>query len=416
MTQMLSAADRPAGGGVHRPRPRLFNRTPGKGQLVTEQTAPTVLRDREAAEPSATRCSPPPDLSKRYAAVQALQDVSAHAHRRRDPRAGRRERLRQVDPGRHRQRHRRAPTPARSRSAAPRVAAARPGESQRHGAITVFQDGSVIPELTVAQNLYLGTRPAHRPAYREVNGWAGELLEEFGLRRMTPNSRPRRSRPPTVSCVEIARAMMARTEGAAARRGDLRARLAGVDIALELMRKPPPRGSAVLFVTHRLSEVFRVADRVSVLRDGQFQGTHDGRRRSTRQAGRADGRAPASTSSSPTASPDATATSCSTPRGSAAWATGRSTSSCGAGQIVGIAGADGNGQLPLLGGLAATRRRTAAPSRSADAAVKTFGQAGRRRRRLPLLRPPQRVALPDPRDRATTSSRRPRQALERRAS
>ena len=50
---------------------------------------------------------------------------------------------------------------------------------------------------------------------------------------------------------------------------------AGVDVALELMRDAAADGCAVLLVTHRLSEVFRVADRISVLRDGQYRGTYD---------------------------------------------------------------------------------------------------------------------------------------------
>jgi ribose/xylose/arabinose/galactoside ABC-type transport system permease subunit/ABC-type multidrug transport system ATPase subunit len=125
----------------------------------------------------------------------------------------------------------------------------------------------------------------------------------------------------------------------------------GVDIVLDLMRKVAGRGSAVLFVTHRLSEVMRVADTVTVLRDGKFQGTHEA---STVTPARlvelmAGTRVDLEFPDRGLDSSGDVLLSASTLGGPGF---GPVDVELRAGQIVGIAGADGNGQLSLLRGLA----------------------------------------------------------------
>jgi ribose transport system ATP-binding protein len=247
-----------------------------------------------------------------------------------------------------------------------------PWESQRHGALTVFQDGSVIPELTVGQNLYLGTPTARRPSYREVNSWAAEHLEAFGLGRMSPRLAAKRLSAADRQLLEIVRAMMAQPTVLLLDEATSALDAAGVDVALDLMRKGAADGCAVLFVTHRLSEVFRVADRISVLRDGQYRGTHDPE--TIDQAGLVElmaGRSvtvefPERTEQIGEVILDA--------KGLAGDGYGPIDLELHRGEILGIAGADGNGQLPLLGGLAAIadpRGELVVDGRR----IKTFGQA-----------------------------------------
>ena len=226
-----------------------------------------------------------------------------------------------------------------------------PQESQGHGALTVFQDGSVIPDLTIAQNLLLGTPPGGRPAYRDVDGWARERLAAFGLRRMAPEAPAGGLSAADRQLLEIARAMMARPAVLLLDEATSALDAAGVDVALGLMRDAAADGCAVLLVTHRLSEVFRVADRISVLRDGQYRGTHDPA--AIDQAGLVElmaGRSieiefpePAGTVGDVVL--DA--------RALAGPGFGPVDVQLRRGEILGIAGADGNGQLPLLEGLAA---------------------------------------------------------------
>jgi len=226
-----------------------------------------------------------------------------------------------------------------------------PWESQRCGALTVFQDGSVIPALTVAQNLFLGTPPAVQPAYRRMETWAGDRLAAFGLGRIAPGLQAGRLSPADRQLLEIARAIMARPTVLLLDEATSALDAVGVDVALDLLRAAAEDGCAVLFVTHRLSEVFRVADRITVLRDGHLRGTHDPG--VVDQDGLVELMAGRSVE---VEFPE---------RGGAVGEVildARALSGAGygpidlrlrRGEIVGIAGADGNGQLPLLEGLAA---------------------------------------------------------------
>jgi ribose transport system ATP-binding protein len=226
-----------------------------------------------------------------------------------------------------------------------------PWESQGHGALTVFQDGSVIPGLSVAQNLFLGTPPAARPAYRDVTAWAAERLTAFGLGRMAPGLQTEKLSAADRQLLEIARAMMARPAVLLLDEATSALDAAGVDVALELMRDAAADGCAVLFVTHRLSEVFRVADRISVLRDGQARGTYDPAEIDQvalveLMAGRSiDVEFPARSGQVGDVVLDARALS--------GDGYGPVELELRRGEILGIAGADGNGQLQLLEGLAA---------------------------------------------------------------
>lgn len=227
---------------------------------------------------------------------------------------------------------------------------ARPRTSQRRGAITVFQDGSLIGPLSVAQNLYLGTPSSHRPRFGQMAGWAEELLKTYGFdidTTVKASSLP----PGDRQLVEIVRAVACEPKVLILDEATSALDSHGVDLVLELMRRVAAAGSAVLFVTHRLSEVMRVAHRVTVLRDGRYQGTHDAA--DTTPAKLVELMAGTRVDLEfPDRAPGTDGSSVLTASGLEGLGYGPVDLDLGAGQIVGIAGADGNGQLPLLRGLA----------------------------------------------------------------
>jgi len=149
-----------------------------------------------------------------------------------------------------------------------------PTESQNAGILTVFQDGSLLPDLTVAQNLYAGTPAAQRPKYSRITRWARDCLHEYDL-DMNPLLPVSSLALGDRQLLEIVRAVMTRPKVLLLDESTSALDVAGVDRVLELMRRAAGQGSAVIFVTHRLSEVFKVADTISVLRDGHYIGTHD---------------------------------------------------------------------------------------------------------------------------------------------
>jgi ribose transport system permease protein/ribose transport system ATP-binding protein len=318
---------------------------------VSDKVSPAAPRARDAAAPPGPALLEASGLSKRYGAVPALREVSlrlvpGEVHALVGENGSGKSTFVGIVSG----------TVARDAGAVTiagtPLVAARPRVAQALGAVTVYQDGSLIGELSVAQNLYLGSSPRSRPRYGRIAGWAARMLAGYGLDLDV--ELPAAALPPgDRQLVEIIRAVAGDPRVLILDEATSALGARGVDLVLDLIRRVAARGSAVLFVTHRLSEVMRVADTVSVLRDGRHQGTWPAaavtpHRLVEVMAGtRVDLEFP-DRPEDPEAGPVLLHA-----RGLAGAGFGPVDTQVRAGQIVGIAGADGNGQLALLKGLAA---------------------------------------------------------------
>ncbi|HEX4032837.1 MAG TPA: sugar ABC transporter ATP-binding protein [Solirubrobacteraceae bacterium] len=142
------------------------------------------------------------------------------------------------------------------------------------GIATVTQETTLVRELSVAENIFLGPRKARRPwgiDWRRTRAEAVELLERLGL-DIDPATAAGRLRPDQQQMVEIARALsiVARVvildEPTSSLPDDQVASL------FEAVRSLRAHGVAVVFVSHRMSEIFDLVDRVTILRDGLVVG------------------------------------------------------------------------------------------------------------------------------------------------
>lgn len=144
----------------------------------------------------------------------------------------------------------------------------------------VHQQSSTFPDLTIAENLAVGrgfdTAPGYRIRWRQTRRRAEEVLERFHV-----NARPEtllgEVGPATQTMVAIARALQDQ-EGA--QEGVLfldepTAALPNAEAVLlhEALRRYAEAGQTIVYVTHRLDEVFAVADRATLLRDGELVDT-----------------------------------------------------------------------------------------------------------------------------------------------
>ncbi len=148
---------------------------------------------------------------------------------------------------------------------------ASPAEARAAGVAAVYQELAVLPELTVAENIWLGREPRTRWRLldrRALHKRTARLLEEFGL-PLDPASVAGSLSVAARQLVEIARALSSSAriltldEPTAVLSSEERLRL--FHTVAELKR----RGLLVLFVSHRLDEVFEIADHVTVLRNGR---------------------------------------------------------------------------------------------------------------------------------------------------
>ena len=146
-----------------------------------------------------------------------------------------------------------------------------PLQSQRAGISVINQEFNLIPQLSIATNIFLGREPRRRGGLIDwplVNRQAASILSELGL-DTKPNLRVEYLSVADKQLVEVAKALsqefsvMIMDEPTAALNS------VEVDRLFEIVSDLRTRGVAVLYVSHRLSEIFRIADRVTVLRDGR---------------------------------------------------------------------------------------------------------------------------------------------------
>jgi ABC-type sugar transport system ATPase subunit len=147
-----------------------------------------------------------------------------------------------------------------------------PQAAIRRGIVSVTQETTLALDLTVAENIYLGhrmTRGRFGIDWKQTMAAAQELLSRLGL-QLDPACPVRKLRPDQQQMVEIVRALSIEArilildEPTSSLTDD------EVDALLERVRRLRDSGVSTIFVSHRLKEVFRVADRIAVLRDGRM--------------------------------------------------------------------------------------------------------------------------------------------------
>jgi ribose transport system ATP-binding protein len=148
-----------------------------------------------------------------------------------------------------------------------------PSLARSLGLATVYQDDSLVRELTVAQNLFLGA-PHGMTSYSEMVPWAEAQLAPFKLgisARVRIGDLP----PAHRQFVEIVKALIARPRVLLLDEPTSTLDIDGVRQLMSIVRDRTANGTGVLYVSHRLPEILELANRVTILRDGTHQGTFD---------------------------------------------------------------------------------------------------------------------------------------------
>ena len=156
------------------------------------------------------------------------------------------------------------------------VAFGRPLDAQRAGVSTIYQEVNLVPLMSVAQNVFLGREPRNRFGLIDVRGMqaeASELLGTYGIH--VDVKRPLRSLPLGIQqMVALARAVSinARVVVMDEPTSSLEAR--EVETLFRVIHQLRAGGIAIVYVSHRMDEIYRVCERVTVLRDGRS--VHEG--------------------------------------------------------------------------------------------------------------------------------------------
>lgn len=157
-----------------------------------------------------------------------------------------------------------------------RVAFDNPRDAQAHGIATIYQELLLYPELSVAENIFMGHAPRTRfgmidwPLMRQQ---AREILSSLDIHDIDVTRNVGTLSVGNRQRVEIAKALSQDARLLIMDEPTAALTEADVQRLFALVRLLRERGVAVIYISHRLDEVFKLADRVTVLRDGQYVGT-----------------------------------------------------------------------------------------------------------------------------------------------
>ena len=153
------------------------------------------------------------------------------------------------------------------------VSLSSPQEAVRRGISIVFQELSLVPSLSVAENIFANRQPTTLFGYidrSELHRRAREALALFGLQELDPTALVRTLRPANQQVIEILKAIS--TDPSVLILDEPTSSLTDVEAQrlFENLRRLTGRGIACLYISHHLSEIFEIAQRVTILRDGRF--------------------------------------------------------------------------------------------------------------------------------------------------
>ncbi|MDH3730985.1 MAG: ATP-binding cassette domain-containing protein, partial [Acidimicrobiia bacterium] len=228
-----------------------------------------------------------------------------------------------------------------------------PALSRKLGLAMAYQDGSSVLAEPVKNNLFYAAPPEKRPPFRRRKKWARQVLADFDLDlELFPDAPVGFLTLAERQLFEVAKALVTDPKVLLL---DEPTTALGPDEVEALHRTVVAcrdRGIGVVYVSHRLPEVLEVADRITVLRDGQHQGTFDAATTTEPElVERIVGR-PFESAFPPPAPVSAEAEEVLVVDGLQGQSFGPVSFTLHSGEVVGIAGAEGNGQPQLFDSLA----------------------------------------------------------------
>ena len=154
------------------------------------------------------------------------------------------------------------------------VAIRSPQEAQKLGISTVYQEITLCPNLSVAENMYIGREGSMVQNWKKMNADADKILQSLDI--------PAKATQQLASCSLAVQQMVA-----IARAVDMECKVLILDEPTSsldeqevaklfmLMRDLKKKGVGIIFVTHVLDQVYEVCDKITVLRDGQLVGEYE---------------------------------------------------------------------------------------------------------------------------------------------
>jgi ribose transport system ATP-binding protein len=151
-----------------------------------------------------------------------------------------------------------------------------PQDAQALGISTIYQEFNLAPNLTVAENIFLGHLPKNGPLvdWAAARKRAKEILDNLGV-TFSVDETPSNLSVAEQQLVEIAKALNRKTRILIMDEPSAVLGEKDLDKLFDVVRQLQADGIGIIYISHRLKEIFELADAVTVLKDGRYVATRD---------------------------------------------------------------------------------------------------------------------------------------------
>ncbi len=152
-----------------------------------------------------------------------------------------------------------------------------PQEAEKHGIVFIYQELNVMYDLTVEANLFMNKEIKNRFGFcdsKAMQKKASEALSALGV-SISPTTVMNRLSVGQQQMVEICKALMADAKVMIMDEPTAALTEAETDTLFRVIRDLKKKGVSIIYISHRMEEIFKICDRTTVMRDGGYMGTRD---------------------------------------------------------------------------------------------------------------------------------------------
>lgn len=150
-----------------------------------------------------------------------------------------------------------------------------PKDAEKYGIVVIHQELNILPDLTVAENLFLGKEKTYGKLgilkNKEMDQEAKELLSRLGL-DVNPKTRAGDLSVGKQQIIEIAKAIASNAKYIVMDEPTAALTDREIQTLFETIRELKAKGISFVYISHRMEEIFAICDRITILRDGQYVG------------------------------------------------------------------------------------------------------------------------------------------------
>ena len=146
-----------------------------------------------------------------------------------------------------------------------------PSLSRSLGIEVIYQEFNLVPTLSCAENIFLGEKSENSVLFsaKEIEKKAVKVLDQFGV-NINPRSLVQDLSIAEQQIVEIAKAVSKNVKILIMDEPSAPLSITEVEVMFKIIKQLKQNGVLVIYISHRLEEVFQISDRVSVMRDGRY--------------------------------------------------------------------------------------------------------------------------------------------------